>query len=118
MTPREESTTVRTDVHGPGPASRPKVVLYNPLCLGITVLTGAPIRDALDASRMAKRLHPALPVVWGGWHPSMFGRECLAERAIDVAVQGQGEETFADLVDRFAVEMWIDRALTPAPRLS
>jgi len=41
------------------------------LCLGITVLTGAPISDALRISRSAKRARPDLPVVWGGWHSSM-----------------------------------------------
>ena len=72
------------------------------LCLGVTVLTGAPISDALNISRAAKRARPGLPVVWGGWHPSMFARECLAEPAVDVTVRGQGEETFAEIVGRFA----------------
>jgi anaerobic magnesium-protoporphyrin IX monomethyl ester cyclase len=72
------------------------------LCLGVTVLTGAPIADAVAASRAAKAHRPDLPVVWGGWHPSMFGRECLAEPSIDVTVQGQGEITFAEIVDRLA----------------
>ena len=72
------------------------------LCLGVTVLTGAPISDALRISRAAKRAHPALPVVWGGWHPSMFARDCLAEPSVDVTVRGQGEETFAEIVRRLA----------------
>ncbi|MBV8854200.1 MAG: B12-binding domain-containing radical SAM protein [Sinobacteraceae bacterium] len=72
------------------------------LCLGVTVLTGAPIADALQISRAAKRAYPALPVVWGGWHPSMFARECLEEPAVDVTVQGQGELTFAEIVERLA----------------
>ena len=76
--------------------------LQGALCLGVTVLTGAPLRDALDASRVAKAHHPALPIVWGGWHPSMFGRECLAEPAVTATVQGQGEDTFAEVVDRLA----------------
>ena len=70
------------------------------VCLGITVLTGAPISDALQISRVAKHARPDLPVVWGGWHPSMFARECLLERSVDVAVRGQGEETFAEIVAR------------------
>jgi len=70
------------------------------LCLGVTVLTGAPIADALRISRVAKRARPDLPVVWGGWHPSMFGRECLGEASVDVTVRGQGEETFAEIVRR------------------
>jgi anaerobic magnesium-protoporphyrin IX monomethyl ester cyclase len=76
--------------------------LEGALCLGVTVLTGAPISDALSISRAAKRAHPNLPVVWGGWHPSMFARECLAEASVDVTVRGQGEETFAEIVQRLA----------------
>jgi radical SAM superfamily enzyme YgiQ (UPF0313 family) len=70
------------------------------VCLGVTVLTGAPISDALAISRAAKRARPELTVVWGGWHPSMFSRECLSEPSVDVTVRGQGEETFADIVER------------------
>jgi anaerobic magnesium-protoporphyrin IX monomethyl ester cyclase len=72
------------------------------LCLGVTVLTGAPISDALHISRLAKQARPGLPVVWGGWHPSMFARECLLEPSVDVTVRGQGEETFAEIVRRLA----------------
>ena len=72
------------------------------LCLGVTVLTGAPISDALRISRAAKRARPDVPVVWGGWHPSMFARECLGESCVDVTVRGQGEETFAEIVARLA----------------
>jgi anaerobic magnesium-protoporphyrin IX monomethyl ester cyclase len=72
------------------------------LCLGVTVLTGAPISDALRISRAAKRARPDVPVVWGGWHPSMFSRECLLEPAVDVTVRGQGEQTFAEIVARLA----------------
>lgn len=70
------------------------------VCLGVTVLTGAPISDALRISRAAKGARPDLPVVWGGWHPSMFAGECLAEPSVDVTVRGQGEETFVEIVDR------------------
>lgn len=70
------------------------------LCLGVTVLTGAPIADALRVSRAAKAAHPGVPVVWGGWHPSMFGRQCLDETCVDVTVQAQGEATFAEIVQR------------------
>jgi radical SAM superfamily enzyme YgiQ (UPF0313 family) len=72
------------------------------LCLGVTVLTGAPIRDALRVSRAAKSHRPNLPIVWGGWHPSMFARECLEETCVDITVQGQGEATFAEIVARLA----------------
>jgi anaerobic magnesium-protoporphyrin IX monomethyl ester cyclase len=78
------------------------------LCLGITVLTGAPISDALRISRAAKRARPDITVVWGGWHPSMFAKECLDEASVDVTVRGQGEETFRDIVDRLANGVSLD----------
>jgi anaerobic magnesium-protoporphyrin IX monomethyl ester cyclase len=76
--------------------------LRDAVCLGVTVLTGAPIADALQVSRAAKLAHPGVPIVWGGWHPSMFGRECLRESSVDITVQAQGEATFAEIVARLA----------------
>src|SRR5688572_28797996 len=61
------------------------------VCVGVTVLSGASIRDAVRVSRAVKARYPGLPVVWGGWHPSMFGRECLEEPSVDITVQAQGE---------------------------
>ncbi|HVT59859.1 MAG TPA: radical SAM protein [Thermoanaerobaculia bacterium] len=72
------------------------------LCLGVTVLTGAPIADAVRISRAAKAHRPDIPVVWGGWHPSMFGRECLDEPSVDITVQAQGEITFTEILERLA----------------
>jgi hypothetical protein len=76
--------------------------LEGALCFGVTVLTGAPIADAINLSRAVKAARPQLPVVWGGWHPSMFARECLEEASVDVIVRGQGEATFAEIVRRLS----------------
>jgi radical SAM superfamily enzyme YgiQ (UPF0313 family) len=72
------------------------------ICVGMSVLTGAPISDALAASRLLAKQHPQVPVVWGGWHASLFPTETLAEQSIAVTVRGQGEMTFSELVERFA----------------
>lgn len=71
-------------------------------CLGVSVLTGAPIRDALAVSRAVKAQDSRCTVVWGGWHPSLFAADCLVEPSVDVAVLGQGERTFADVVSRLS----------------
>jgi radical SAM superfamily enzyme YgiQ (UPF0313 family) len=84
------------------------------LCLGMTVLTGAPIRDALRVARAAKARRPDLPVIWGGWHASLFAAETLVEPSIDVTVQGQGEETFVELVKAIAGGSWPSIAGTTA----
>ncbi len=74
------------------------------VCVGVTVLTGAPLRDALRVSRAVKARRPDLPVVWGGWHPSLFPTDTLDEASVDVTVQAQGEVTFRELVDRLAAK--------------
>ena len=45
------------------------------LCFGTTVITGSPIKDALEMSEKVKGLRPELPVIWGGWHTSLFALE-------------------------------------------
>jgi radical SAM superfamily enzyme YgiQ (UPF0313 family) len=66
------------------------------------MLTGRPLGDALQVLRAVKARRPELTTVVGGWHPSLFRIETLDERSIDVTVAGQGEATFAELVDRLA----------------
>ncbi len=72
------------------------------VCFGVGMLTGRPLGDALLALRAVKAAHPGIVTVAGGWHPSLFPVETLADLSIDVTVAGQGERTFAELVDRIA----------------
>lgn len=73
----------------------------NPVCFATTVLTGSPIKDALKISEAVKNKMPQLPVVWGGWHPSLFPEHTLVNPNVDVVVKGQGEIAFAELIERF-----------------
>lgn len=82
--------------------------LGDALCLGITVLTGAPLRDALAVTRAARARFPELPIVWGGWHPSLFPEMCVEEPGVTAAVTGQGEETFREIVGRLATGETLD----------
>tara|TARA_B100000508_G_scaffold124136_1_gene107266 strand:+ start:8205 stop:9569 length:1365 start_codon:yes stop_codon:yes gene_type:complete len=69
------------------------------ICFGVTVLTGKPIKDALEMTQWVKSIDPELTTIWGGWHTSLFPTETLEdEKTIDITVQGQGEETFQELV--------------------
>jgi radical SAM superfamily enzyme YgiQ (UPF0313 family) len=82
------------------PLGRLMEELRDALCLGVTVLTGDPIVDALATTRAVKERFPHLPAVWGGWHPSLFPWECLQEPSVDAVVRAQGEETFPEVVER------------------
>lgn len=68
------------------------------LCYGISVMTGPQIKQALASSKLSKEIIPAMPVVWGGWHPTIFPGQVAVHEGIDIAVAGQGEDAFFELV--------------------
>jgi radical SAM superfamily enzyme YgiQ (UPF0313 family) len=70
----------------------------NPVCVGVSAMTGAPIKYALDISRIVK-LNSPVPVVWGGIHPTIMPQQTLEDDLVDIVVRGEGELVFYDLVD-------------------
>jgi anaerobic magnesium-protoporphyrin IX monomethyl ester cyclase len=84
------------------PVERLLALTEGALCLGVGVLTGTPIADALAVTEAVREQRPDCRIVWGGWHPSLFPAETLAEAGVDAVVVGQGELAFADIVERFA----------------
>jgi len=72
------------------------------LCLGISVLTGPHIGAAVRVANRVKRHRPELPIVFGGWHPSLAVDQTLREPFVDAIVRGQGELTLLELVQRIA----------------
>ncbi|MFC1485631.1 B12-binding domain-containing radical SAM protein [Candidatus Latescibacterota bacterium] len=69
----------------------------NPICVGVSVKTGPQIRNALEVSKLVKA-QGDIPMVWGGVHPSLLPEQTLENENIDIIVQGEGEETFFELV--------------------
>lgn len=80
----------------------------NGLCFATTVLTGSPIKNALKISKAVKDGFPDIPIVWGGWHPSLFPEQTLDNPNIDIVVKGQGEISFAEMLDRFALKQSLE----------
>jgi anaerobic magnesium-protoporphyrin IX monomethyl ester cyclase len=66
------------------------------LVVGITALTSeAP--HALEISDHIKQRFK-VPVVWGGWHATLFPEQTCADRSVDFAVINEGENTFTELL--------------------
>jgi len=80
-------------------ASRVLAEAGEALCVGMTVFSGSPIASALELSRELKSQFPDLPIIWGGWHPSILPEQCVASGVVDAVVIGQGESTFAELLN-------------------
>ncbi|MBZ0251963.1 MAG: B12-binding domain-containing radical SAM protein [Candidatus Methylomirabilis sp.] len=93
----------RTDLHW---ADELKVAASDPetVCVGISSMTGPQIGWGLKASEIVKSVRADLPVVWGGVHPTLRPEECLSDPRIDYCVLGEGELTFADLVEKLVRE--------------
>lgn len=72
------------------------------VCFGITALTCYQLLDALAIAGRVKELRPDLPVVFGGWHATVFADETLREACVDIVVRGQGEVTFREVVERLS----------------
>jgi anaerobic magnesium-protoporphyrin IX monomethyl ester cyclase len=69
----------------------------DPICVGVSSMTGPQLQFALEISGIAKRYGSA-PIVWGGVHASLLPEQTLGNENIDIVVQGEGEETFLELV--------------------
>ena len=76
--------------------------IQNAFCFGTTILTGAPIIDALKVTEMVKQNNSNITTIWGGWHSSLFPLGPLEATSVDISVQGQGEQTFKEIVERLA----------------
>ena len=69
----------------------------NPICVGVTCMTGRQIGPALKASKLSK-LNSKSPVVWGGVHASTLPHQTIQNKYIDMVVIGEGELTFYELI--------------------
>src|SRR5260370_3983180 len=74
--------------------------LKDAICLAVSLVTGPMIRETVQIAREVKRLYPKMPIVLGGWHPSLLPDQTLAAEFIDAVVVGQGEEGVLEVVRR------------------
>lgn len=72
------------------------------ICLGISVLTGPMIRSAVEMATQIRKSLPNLPIVFGGWHPTLLPEQTLRSECVDLVVRGQGEMTLLELAERLA----------------
>ncbi len=59
--------------------------------VGFSVMTPV-IEQALHLSKITKRFNAALPVIWGGTHPSLFPESTINNPNIDFVVRAEGEK--------------------------
>lgn len=68
----------------------------SPAILGISACTPT-FTSGLRFARLAKKINPAIRVVFGGPHASVLSRQVMTEEAVDAVVIGEGEYAMLEL---------------------
>jgi radical SAM superfamily enzyme YgiQ (UPF0313 family) len=67
--------------------------------VAFTVMPGPQLVSALPLARALRMRYRRLPIIWGGNFPSLYPAPVLESPYVDWVVRGQGEETFAELME-------------------
>jgi radical SAM superfamily enzyme YgiQ (UPF0313 family) len=69
------------------------------LIVGVSVMSGSPIRNAIAVSRFVKSIDPGIRVVWGGPHATFVPDSILEESSVDYVISGYASNAFQQLVE-------------------
>ena len=69
------------------------------LCFGTTSIIGYQAYHASEMAKEVKDKYPNLPIISGGWFPSVRPEMVIKQGGADVVVTGQGEFTFMELLE-------------------
>ena len=72
--------------------------LDNVILVGLNAFTGGQITQAVDIAKIVRDKNPSIPLVWGGIHSSLYPKQTIQSKYVDMIVVGEGEETFYELV--------------------
>lgn len=70
--------------------------------VGITATT-AETPHAIKISDMIKGFC-STPVVWGGWHPTLFPEQTVSDRNVDFVIIGEGDFSLSDIADAISTK--------------
>jgi anaerobic magnesium-protoporphyrin IX monomethyl ester cyclase len=65
--------------------------------LGVTVMPGPQVANAVKACRRVKLALPHVPIVWGGYFPTQHARTVLQAPYVDFVIRSQGERALLAL---------------------
>ncbi|WP_233842872.1 radical SAM protein [Dyella sp. 2HG41-7] len=66
--------------------------------VGISVMGGPQMAPAIAVSQTIREHFPRMPIVWGGYFPTLYTDVALTAPYVDVAIRGQGEDSMPELV--------------------
>jgi radical SAM superfamily enzyme YgiQ (UPF0313 family) len=66
--------------------------------VGVTVMPGPQVAPAIALSSAIRAAFPAVPIVWGGYFPTLYPDAAINARYVDYVVRGQGERALVELL--------------------
>ena len=66
--------------------------------VGMSVMPGPQLEDAVLRTRALKLAHPSVKVVWGGYFATEHSEACLNSGLVDYVVRGHGESAMVELL--------------------
>lgn len=76
-----------------------EILKKKPKVVGLGILTGPPIDDAIYVSKEIRKFDPSIKIVWGGIHTTLCPDSVLKQDFVDFVVVGDGEIAFAKILD-------------------
>jgi hypothetical protein len=67
--------------------------------LGVTVMPGPQVSQAVPVCRAVRQALPDVPIVWGGYFPTGHAETVLRSTFVDFVVRSQGERPLLQLID-------------------
>lgn len=68
--------------------------------VGLTVMPGPQVAPAIAIAEQVRARYPQVPIVWGGYFPTLYADAAINAPYVDYVVRGQGEVTLLELLDR------------------
>ncbi len=72
------------------------------LLFASSCILGYQVYDGYRVAKLVGEKHPGLPILWGGWFPSVIPELYLEQDVADAVCLGQGEVTFREVVQAVA----------------
>jgi radical SAM superfamily enzyme YgiQ (UPF0313 family) len=109
----------------PDPMGKLWEKLEGAVAFGSTCIVGYQVADGAEVSRQVRERFPHMPIIWGGWFPSVAPELYLRDNLADAVCLGQGELTFRDWLvavrdktpfeDIAGLALWRDGQLLKTP---
>ena len=86
------------DLHVENPSNHElREHLEDSLFIGISAFTGLQSSEAIRFAKIVRCINSQIPIVWGGYHPSLWHELATSSSLVDYVIVGPGEQSVLEL---------------------